>query len=66
MHACTLLTFGYAAGLHDPRVGYWEPMKYAQVLRDAGAQDVLCKVLLLRHVHFLIASFHVSHFLQSD
>eukprot|EP00730_Choanoeca_flexa_P014586 TRINITY_DN6429_c0_g1_i1.p1 TRINITY_DN6429_c0_g1~~TRINITY_DN6429_c0_g1_i1.p1 ORF type:complete len:775 (+),score=193.85 TRINITY_DN6429_c0_g1_i1:324-2327(+) len=31
-------------GLHDPRVGYWEPMKYAQVLRDQGAQTVLCNI----------------------
>ncbi|EDQ88026.1 uncharacterized protein MONBRDRAFT_37688 [Monosiga brevicollis MX1] len=32
------------AGLHDPRVGYWEPLKYAQRLRDEGAQTVLCHV----------------------
>eukprot|EP00055_Hartaetosiga_balthica_P008576 m.32388 g.32388 ORF g.32388 m.32388 type:complete len:789 (+) comp6381_c0_seq1:94-2460(+) len=31
-------------GLHDPRVQYWEPLKYAQVLRDVGAQTVLCKI----------------------
>ncbi|EGD78211.1 hypothetical protein PTSG_12836 [Salpingoeca rosetta] len=32
------------AGLHDPRVQYWEPLKYAQVLRDAGAPSVICKI----------------------
>ena len=26
------------------RVGYWEPMKYAQRLRDEGAQTVICKI----------------------
>jgi oligopeptidase B len=35
-----------SAGLHDPRVQYWEPAKFAQRLRDAalpGSGDVLLK-----------------------
>jgi oligopeptidase B len=34
------------AGLHDPRVGYWEPLKWASVLRSkkANNNDVLLKI----------------------
>lgn len=34
------------AGLHDPRVQYWEPLKFAQRLRQHGGEgsgEVLCK-----------------------
>jgi oligopeptidase B len=46
LHSHVSLTCAFTAigGLHDPRVGYWEPMKYAQVLRDNGAQTVLCNI----------------------
>eukprot|EP01147_Barroeca_monosierra_P006339 gene6339-9267_t len=32
------------SGLFDPRVAYWEPLKYAHVLRDAGAPTVILKL----------------------
>ena len=34
------------SGLNDPRVAYWEPTKWAQVLRDrvANGEDVLLKM----------------------
>ena len=34
------------AGLNDPRVGYWEPAKWAARLRDRGAPTVLLKTEL--------------------
>eukprot|EP00898_Chlorokybus_atmophyticus_P006304 jgi/Chlat1/6675/Chrsp49S09077 len=32
------------AGLHDPRVGYWEPLKFAAKLREHKQDDNLCLV----------------------
>jgi oligopeptidase B len=37
------------AGLHDPRVGYWEPAKWVARLRDAGAHAVLRTELTAGH-----------------
>ena len=34
-------------GLHDTRVAYWEPLKFAQLVRAAHAgspSDILCKI----------------------
>lgn len=45
------------AGLHDPRVAYWEPMKWVAALRDAKTDD---NPLLLK------VDLEAGHFSASD
>jgi oligopeptidase B len=45
------------AGLHDPRVAYWEPLKYAAKLREVGKGD--SKVILK-------VDMSAGHFSASD
>ena len=33
------MLFGMNAGLHDPRVAYWEPAKFVAKLRDFKTDD---------------------------